>query len=110
MLKEVKESLLTGLGAVLLTKEKVEEVIRKLSEETNLSEAEAQKLRDELLTTGTREFEKLENAVSESFRSSFENMGLVRQEAFQELREKVDAMEVRLSLLEKFRQDAENNA
>lgn len=110
MLQEVKESLLTGLGAVLLTKEKVEEVIRKLSQETSLSEAEARKLRDELLETGTREFEKLEKAVSESFRSSFENVGLVRQEAFEELRQKVDAMEVRLSLLEKFRQDAEEKS
>ncbi len=101
MLKEIRKGLLAGFGAVLLTKEKVEEVGRKLVADAKLTPEDGQRLTDELVETGERQWAELEKSVTEAIRKGLDNLGLGSQEELQELKAKVDSMEKRLSIIEK---------
>ncbi len=63
MLEEIRKGLLAGFGAVLLSKEKIEEVISKLVDEAKLNKEEAQKLKDELFTTGERQWKESRGTI-----------------------------------------------
>jgi polyhydroxyalkanoate synthesis regulator phasin len=72
MLEEIKKGLLAGFGAVLLTKEKIDEVSRKLVNDAKLSKEDAQKLTNELIETGDRRWQDLEKTVTENVRKGSE--------------------------------------
>ncbi|MBW2318538.1 MAG: hypothetical protein JRF24_07650 [Deltaproteobacteria bacterium] len=69
MLEEIKKGLLAGFGAVLLTKEKIDEVSRN---DAKLSKEDAQKLAKELIETGDRRWQDLEKTVTENVRKGLE--------------------------------------
>jgi polyhydroxyalkanoate synthesis regulator phasin len=101
MFKEVRKGLMAGIGAVVLTREKVEEITRRLVDEAKMTEDDARRLTDELIESGENQFGKIEKAFTDAFQTSMDRVGIGRQEAFQRLRDKVDALEIRLSILEK---------
>jgi polyhydroxyalkanoate synthesis regulator phasin len=101
MFKEIRKGLMAGIGAVLLTREKVEEATRKLVKEAKLSEEDARRLTEELVESGEKQFTRLEKALSDTFKGGLDNLGVGRQDAFDRLKHKVDALEIRLSILEK---------
>ncbi len=101
MYKEIKKGFLTSLGAVLLSKDKIEEVVRKMVDESKITEADARRLKDELLNTGEQQFSKMENAFSEALKKGLDRLGISREEEFYRLKHKVEALEVRLSIVEK---------
>lgn len=101
MYEEIKKGFLTSLGAVLLTKDKIEEVIRKMVEESKMTEADARRLKEELLNTGEQQFSKMEKTFSDSFKKGLDRMGVGREDEFLGLKHKVEALEVRLSIVEK---------
>jgi polyhydroxyalkanoate synthesis regulator phasin len=101
MFKEIRKGMMAGIGAVVLTREKVEEITRKLVKEAKLSEEDARKLAEELVDSGEKQFAKLEKAVSEAFKGGLDNLGLGRQETLERIKHKLDALEIRLSILEK---------
>jgi len=100
MLKQVSEGLLAGLGAVLLTREKIEEATHKLVAEAKLSRTEATKLNQELVQRGESQWLAFEQAVQERLQNSRGKLGLARQEEVDGLRQRVEALEARLALLE----------
>lgn len=101
MFEDIKKGMMAGLGAVLLTKNKVEEIIRKTVAETKISEDEARKLRDELIEAGEQQVSKLENTVTEIIHRNMESLGLGRKDELDKLKQKIEAFETRISVLEK---------
>lgn len=110
MFKEIRKGLMAGIGAVLLTREKVEETTRRLVKEAKLSEEDARRLTEELVESGEKQFAKLEKALSDAFKGGLDNLGVGRQEAMERLKHKVDALEIRLSILEKARERRKEEA
>ncbi len=108
MLKEIRKGMMAGIGAVLLTRDKVDEVTQKLVREAKLSEEDARRLAEELVESGEQQFNKVEKAISDGVRTTMDNLGVGRQETLQRLKDKVDALEIRVSILEKG-QDAEKD-
>ena len=63
MLEEIKRGLLTSLGAVLLTRDKIDETVQRMVKEARMSESDARKLREELMESGETQFSRLEDSM-----------------------------------------------
>jgi len=100
MLEEIKKGLLAGFGAVLLTKEKIDEVSRKLVNDAKLSKEDAQKLTNELIETGDRRWQDLEKTVTENVRKGLDAFGIGNQNRLQELKDRVEELEKRVATIE----------
>ena len=100
MLEKIGKGLLAGLGAVLLTKEKVEEVVRKTVKEAKLSNEDARRLTSELVETGERQWEEMDKAVTESLRKSLDKLDVGSRKELEELKARMDNLEKRLARLE----------
>jgi polyhydroxyalkanoate synthesis regulator phasin len=101
MFKEIRRSLLAGLGAVLLTKDKVEEVSRKLADDAKMSKEDAERLAEELVETGERQWEDLEKSVTQSVRKALDGLDLRGKSEIEDLKLRVENLEARLAVLEK---------
>lgn len=101
MIEEIRKAFATGLGAVLLTKDKIEEMTRKWVEEAKISKEDAQKLQKELLEAGENQYSKFEKSVQDSMKKAYENLGVVRNDDYLKLKQRLEALEIRVSVLEK---------
>jgi len=111
MLKEIKKGLLSGLGGVLLTKEKVEEIIRKLVDEAKLNKEDARKLKEDLLSTGERQWTQMQESISEAFKKGLKSLDIGSKSEVQRLTERVENLEKRMILLEELtRRTSEQSA
>lgn len=100
MLEEIKKGLMTGIGAIMLTKEKIQESVDKLVKESKLKEEDARKLVEELAGSGEKQATKIENDMGDVFKRALSGMNVARKDEFLELKRQIEALEVRLSILE----------
>jgi polyhydroxyalkanoate synthesis regulator phasin len=100
MIEEIRKGLLSGLGAVLLTKGKAEEVTQKLVEEAKISKEDAGKLVDELFETGSRQWSEIEASLSKAFRKGIDNLDMASKKELHGLKSKMGKLEKRLEKLE----------
>lgn len=100
MLEDIKKGLMTGIGAVLLTKEKIEESVEKLVKESKIKEEDARKLIDELAGSGQKQATKMEKDMGDVFKRALSGMNVARKDELADLRRQIEALEARLSLLE----------
>lgn len=100
MLEEIKKGLFAGIGAVLLTRDKVERVVERLVNERKLSREEGQRLVDELVQTGEKQWSSLEDRVMETIRNGIDHLDIGRRTELEALRERVENVEKRITLME----------
>jgi len=100
MLEFIKKGLLAGIGAVVLTKEKVEEVTRRLVEEGKISTEESEKLTEDLIKTGEKQWEEINTKTSDTMKKWVENLEFVRKKDLSELQERIEILERRLAAME----------
>lgn len=100
MLEEIRKGLLTGFGAVFLTREKVEDVTKRLVKDAKLSREDAQKLAEELLTTGERQWEDLEKVVMDAVRKGVDKLGISTRSDLDDLKAEIEKLEKRLAVVE----------
>ena len=100
MLDEIKKGLFASFGAVLLTRGKIDEISRKLAQETKLSKEDAQKLAKELVETGENQWQEMESTVTHNVRKGLEAFGISNKQAIEALEEKVASLEKRITVLE----------
>jgi polyhydroxyalkanoate synthesis regulator phasin len=63
MLELLKKGMFVGIGAAMLTRDKIREATRMLVEEGKLSSDEAEKLTEDLVKSGEREFEEMNSKL-----------------------------------------------
>lgn len=100
MLKDIRKGLMTGLGAVVLTREKIETVCRKFVEDTKMSKEDAQKLADELYLAGERQWGDFEKMFKDTVRGTMESLDIGSRNDLTLLKDKLENIEKRLTLLE----------
>jgi polyhydroxyalkanoate synthesis regulator phasin len=100
MLDEIKKSLLAGLGAVVLSKDKLEEITQRLVDQSKLSKEEAQKLHEELLASGERQWSQLESSVSEAIKKGVKSLDIGSKTEVENLRKQVAALTKKVAALE----------
>jgi len=101
MLELLKKGMFAGIGAAVLTRDKIREATRKLVKEGRLSSEEAEKLTEDLVNSGELEWEDINSKFQSSLKKISENLEVVRKKEFVDLKTRVELLEQRLSLLEK---------
>ncbi len=101
MLDLIKKGFMAGIGAAVLTTEKIQEGIKKFVEEGKISTEEGEKLAQELVKSGERQWEELITKMGEKSKKWSENVELVRRKEFEELKQRIEDLEKRLTELEK---------
>ena len=103
----LKDTLYVGLGAALLTKDKVEETLRALVEEGKISQLEAKQTAEKILEKGQDDLKKFleqfQGAVSGKMQfldlaSKTEQQELTRR--LQDVEKRLQAMDIRLAAME----------
>jgi len=97
MLEKVRKGLFAGLGGVLLTKEKVEDLAKGLAKETKMDENQVKSMLDEMIETGEGQWEDFEEAVREVVRK---NIGVGSVQELRDLKGSIEGLERRMSGLE----------
>ena len=98
MLDEIKKGLLSGLGAVFLTKDKIESITRKMVEEAKMSKEDAQNLKEDLYKTGEKEWSELEEFFSGIIKKVMQGLDLCSRKEMDELKNRVEELEKRLGV------------
>ena len=101
MLEEkVKKVLMAGLGGVVVTGDKLEELKNKLVKENKMSEKEAKGLIEELVEAGEGKWKDLEKSAKEMMRKRLDSMDVPDRKELEQLKSRVDSLERRISALE----------
>jgi polyhydroxyalkanoate synthesis regulator phasin len=103
MLEDIKKFVMTGLGGVVLTRDKLEEWKNRLVKENKMSEGEAKRWIDELREAGEGQWKEMEGSFREMLRKRLDKMNVADQRELEKLRARVDELELRLSALERER-------
>lgn len=98
MLDEIKKGLLSGLGAVFLTKDKIEKITRKMVDEAKISKEDAGHLKEDLYKTGEREWSELEDFFSGIIKKIMQGLDLSSGKEMDELKKRVEELENRLAV------------
>ena len=96
MFDVLRKALLAGIGVTYLTKDKIEEVGKKIAHEANVSEAEARKFVDELIRKSLDAKGSLEKTISEKVQTAVHAMNLPTRKDVNELKNKIAELEAQL--------------
>ena len=94
MIDVIKKTLLAGVGAAVITKEKVEAALGDFVEQGKVSSAEARDMAEKIAAQGRKEFEAMSHQLNETLRERFTTSDRKAQA-------RIDALEARVAALEK---------
>jgi polyhydroxyalkanoate synthesis regulator phasin len=100
MFEIFKKSIFAGLGLAVVTKSKLESVLEKLVEEGKMSRTEAEKMGQELLESGEKQWTDFETRLQETVKGFLANMDICKASDFKKLEKRVKALDMRLKALE----------
>ncbi|MEN8231884.1 MAG: phasin family protein [Thermodesulfobacteriota bacterium] len=100
MFEIFKKSLFAGLGLAVVTKTKLESVLEKLVEEGKMSRDEAEKMGQELLDSGEKQWTDFESRLQETVKGFLENMDISKASDVKKLEKKIKALDLRLKAVE----------
>ena len=96
----LKKGLLAGIGVMALTAEKVHEVTRSMVEEGKLSTEEAERLAEELIQSGEKQWEEVNSRIHEAVRKWSEKENIIKRKELEELKTRIEQLEGRVQKLE----------
>ena len=100
MFEIFKKSLFAGLGLAVVTKTKLESVLEKLVDEGKMSRDEAEKMGQELLESGEKQWIDFETRLQETIKGFLKNMDICKATDLKKLEKKVRAIDMRLKAQE----------
>lgn len=93
MFELIKKTMLAGVGLAAVTKDKVEELARELTEKGEMSEKEGKELIDELLKKSEQARKDLETKVEDTVRKVLGKMAVATKEDIDSLSERIKNLE-----------------
>ncbi|MCD5412945.1 phasin family protein [Dehalococcoidia bacterium] len=100
MLDLMKKGILIGIGVASLTKDRVEELVEKIAEESKLSEEEGRKLVKELLEKSEEARKEFQDQVEKSMQKALKTMNIPSREELQDLKARIEKLEGQTSVEE----------
>lgn len=100
MIDLIRKTVLAGVGAAVLTKEKVEASLTDLVEKGRISADEAKATAEKIAEDGKREFENVSSEVQKSVADMLEQMGVGQKDKVADLEKNLLGLEKRLLALE----------
>ena len=89
MMDLFKSGILAGLGAAVITRDKIEERMKRLVEEGKITREEAGRITEELLESGRGQWDEVRRRMVEAVAAAIEPLGLARREELEELKRKI---------------------
>lgn len=99
----IRKTLLAGVGAAVVTREKVESALGDFVRQGKVSSAEAREMAGRIADEGRREFETLKGDLEERLRGAFDGVD-------ERAHHRIDALEARVAALEHAAAGAEGRA
>src|SRR6185295_18466870 len=96
MIEALKKTLYTGIGLAFLTRDKIEEIARKMAEEAKLSEGEGKKLFEEFLKKSEEARATVEKMVGGAVGAALEKLDIPKRSELKALEARVAALEAKL--------------
>lgn len=94
----IKKSLLLGMGAISLTREKAEKIVRELEEKGEMTSSETKDFVNELVEKGEQERQLFKDAVKRELTALQENMGIPAKTDLAALEERIKRLEERMGI------------
>ncbi len=96
MVNLIKKAFYTGLGLAVLTKEKAEELVKELSEQTKLSEHEGKDLVDSLMKQSEQARNDFQSRIDEAVQSVVKRLNLASKDEVASLKAKIDELSAKI--------------
>ncbi len=100
VLELIRTTVLAGLGAGVITKEKAEQVMDRLVDEGKVTADEAKQLVNDLLESGSRQWQEVQDGLNNTVRQALDAMDLPRKPEVAELARRLEKAEQRIAMLE----------
>ena len=91
----LKKTLYAGVGMAFLTRDKIEEMAKKLAEEAKLSETDGKKFIDEMLKKSEDAKASFDRTVNAAVSAAMEKLDLARKSDLNALESRIKALESR---------------
>ncbi len=95
-MESLKKVIYAGLGAIIVTKDKVKEALKDLVEQGKITAEEAEKYADKISKQAKKEFETMRKSVSETVAEKMEKVHFATKKEFDQLKSRVEAIEDKL--------------
>lgn len=97
MIDTIKKTLLAGLGATVITAERVEKAMGDLIERGKLNAEEARDVANKVVEQGKEEWENSRQELAETMDKFLQDANLATRDALSELSQRIDELEERLA-------------
>ena len=108
MLETIKNGFFAGLGAMVITKKKADEVLERLVEQGKITSQEARDIAEELSVSGRQELERYRDSFTEAVGEAVSSLDVAGKRRQDELAGKVEDLEKRLAMAEDRLQELES--
>jgi polyhydroxyalkanoate synthesis regulator phasin len=95
LFESLRKTLYAGVGMAFMTRDKIEDLARKLAEESKLNEADVKKFIDELLKKSEETKAAFDGAIDKGVTAALERLDLARNRDLKALEARVKALESR---------------
>lgn len=100
MIDLLRKTLLAGIGAAVLTKEKVEELVGELVKRGEIASKEGPKLVKELLQESQKAKKELEEKIEEATQKTLKKLRLATRAEIEELKVNLEKLEKKIGKIE----------
>ena len=97
MIDLLKKGILTGIGIGLITKDKIEDYVKKAAKEAELTEEESRKLADELLKHSEETKQQIEKKINDEVKKVVDKLGVATHEDLKEIQKQLDKLQSSLN-------------
>ncbi len=96
MIDSIKKTMLAGIGAAIITKDKVESTLSDFVDQGKVSAADAKSMAEKVAEDGRKEFDEVSDQLNAKLKAMLAKLN-------EDTREQVAALEARVTALEKAR-------
>jgi polyhydroxyalkanoate synthesis regulator phasin len=100
MIELLKKTILTGLGVASLTRDKIEQLGRELSDKGKMTEQEGQKFVEEMLKLAEESRASLQKQTEKVVESALAKMHLARAADMDELKQEIAALRAEIEAMQ----------
>ena len=104
---ELQKAFFTGVGMVVMSRDKVRRIVDRMVEETKISAEDAERLFSELSSSGEDGWSSLKDNAKNAVRGVLDDLDVARGREFEKLARRLENLEKRVDLLEALQKGGE---
>lgn len=99
MFELIKKTVLAGIGATAITKDKAQAVLEELVERGKLTRKEAEEMAEKIADSGRKEVDLVAKSISENFQELLHQAKVATREDLHSIEKRVAALEKKVAVL-----------